>query len=84
MITGKWKLTAEDKLNICRGLLDAHLGKVFSSNEVFSNNPYYLLRVEIKRIYWRLRQPFYHRNCKVCKKYRLDIEISRKRVAKKR
>lgn len=68
------ELSSKTKAGIYRGLLDCHLGRMFNHKEVFSRNPYYILRVKIKKIYWRLRQPFYHRNCAICKKYLQDIK----------
>lgn len=66
-------LTPKAKASIYRGFLNYHLGKVFSHKEVISRNPYYILRVKLKRLYWRLRRPFYHRHCKTCKEYRQQI-----------
>ena len=73
------KSRIELRRDIARGMLDNHLGRIFTRNEVFSRNPYYILRRKIKGLYWRLRIPIEiitHRNCESCKRYRRIIAHS--------
>lgn len=77
MMDDEGELTTEAKLGIYKGLLDYHLGRLFSHEEVFSGNPYYILRRKLKKLYWKLRKPFQamsHRNCEDCKRLKSNIK----------
>lgn len=71
------ELTAEAKLDIYKGLLDCHLGRLFTQDEVFPKKLKHKIRARLKRIYWRVIYPFQylvHLRCQTCRRYKTNIK----------
>ena len=75
---GEQELSDGAKLSICRGLLDSHLGRLFTHDEVFPKGLKHRFSYRRKKMYWRLIKPFQsfiHRKCQTCENLKRKIRI---------
>ena len=71
--------TKESLINISKGMLDCHLGRIFTHDEVFPTKLQHKISYWRKKLWWKVIIPYQrikHFNCKTCRKYREMIQLS--------